>query len=102
MLPLLEEHFDVLALDLPGFGHSPLLPEDEVSSPERLADAIEEAMDEAGFETAHISGNSLGGRIALVLARRGRARTCVPISPAGLLHAREAHYAKAVLATCAT
>jgi pimeloyl-ACP methyl ester carboxylesterase len=97
MLPLLEERFDVLAPDLPGFGHSPPLPEDEVSNPERLADAVEEAMDEAGFETAHISGNSLGGWIALVLARRGRARTCVPISPAGLLHARESGYARAVL-----
>ena len=97
MLPLLEEHFDVLAPDLPGFGHSPSLPEGEASNPERLADAVEEAMDEAGFETAHISGNSLGGWIALILARRGRARTCVPISPAGLLHARESGYAKVVL-----
>jgi pimeloyl-ACP methyl ester carboxylesterase len=97
MLPLLEERFDVLAPDLPGFGHSPQLPAGELSNPERLADAVEEAMDEAGFETAHISGNSLGGWIALVLARRGRARTCVPISPAGLIHARETSYAKAVL-----
>jgi pimeloyl-ACP methyl ester carboxylesterase len=97
MLPLLEERFDVLAPDLPGFGHSPPLPEGELSSPKRLADAVEEAMDDAGFETAHISGNSLGGWIALELARRGRARTCVPISPAGLLHARESHYARAVL-----
>jgi pimeloyl-ACP methyl ester carboxylesterase len=97
MLPLLEERFDVLAPDLPGFGHSPPLPPDEVSSPERLADAVEEAMDDAGFETAHVAGNSLGGWIALVLARRGRARTCVPISPAGLLHARESDWARGIL-----
>jgi pimeloyl-ACP methyl ester carboxylesterase len=97
MLPLLEERFDVLAPDLPGFGRSPSLPEEDVSDPERLADAVEDAMDGAGFETAHISGNSLGGWIALVLARRGRARTCVPISPAGLLHARESGYARAIL-----
>jgi pimeloyl-ACP methyl ester carboxylesterase len=97
MFPLLEERFDVLAPDLPGFGHSPSLPESEISNPERLADAVEEAMDAAGFETAHIAGNSLGGWIALVLARRGRARTCVPISPAGLLHARETDWARALL-----
>ncbi len=97
MLPLLEGRFDVLAPDLPGFGHSPPLPEGEASNAERLADAVEEAMDDAGFETAHISGNSLGGWIALELARRGRARTCVPISPAGLLHARESIYARAIL-----
>ena len=39
-----------------------------------LADAVERAMDEAGFETAHIVGNSLGGYVALQLAARGRAR----------------------------
>jgi pimeloyl-ACP methyl ester carboxylesterase len=97
MLPLLEERFDVLAPDLPGFGHSSPLPDNEGCNPERLADAVEEAMDEAGFETAHISGNSLGGWIALILARRGRARTCVPISPAGLLHARESDWARGIL-----
>ena len=31
-------------------------------------------MDEAGFATAHIAGNSLGGYVALQLAARGRAR----------------------------
>jgi pimeloyl-ACP methyl ester carboxylesterase len=97
MLPLLEERFDVLAPDLPGFGHSPSLPPGEVSSPNRLADFVEAAMDDADFETAHIAGNSLGGWIALELARRGRARTCVPISPAGLLHARETDWARGIL-----
>jgi pimeloyl-ACP methyl ester carboxylesterase len=97
MLPLLEERFDVLAPDLPGCGHSPPLPPGKGSSPNRLADAVEAAMDEAGFETAHVAGNSLGGWIALELARRGRARTCIPISPAGLTHARETDYARANL-----
>src|SRR5215211_3464868 len=89
MLPPLEESFDVLAVDLPGFGHSPPLPPGLDSTPEALADAVERVMDEAGFETAHLSGNSLGGWVAPELARRGRARTCVPISPAGLAHGRE-------------
>jgi pimeloyl-ACP methyl ester carboxylesterase len=40
-------------------------------------------MDEAGFETAHIVGNSLGGYVALQLAARGRARTVVALAPAG-------------------
>jgi len=97
MLPLLEPHFDVLAVDLPGMGHSAELSPEEVCSPNRLADFVEKAMDDAGFETAHLSGNSLGGWIALELARRGRARTCVPISPAGLLHARETEWARGIL-----
>ena len=40
-------------------------------------------MDEAGFETAHVAGNSLGGYLALKLAARGRARTVVALAPAG-------------------
>jgi pimeloyl-ACP methyl ester carboxylesterase len=97
MLPLLEERFDVLAPDLPGFGRSPPLPAGATSTPEALADAAEGAMDEHGFETAHFAGNSLGGWIALELARRGRARTCVALSPAGLAHARERDLARGVL-----
>ena len=40
-------------------------------------------MDEAGFETAHIVGNSLGGYVALQLAARGRAESVVALAPAG-------------------
>ena len=74
----------MLALDLPGFGHSPPLPDGVAPTAEALADAVEREMDAAGFETAHLAGNSLGGWIALELARRGRARTVTAISPAGL------------------
>ena len=48
-----------------------------------LPDAVERAMDAAGFETAHIAGNSLGGHVALTLAARGRARSVVALAPAG-------------------
>ncbi len=41
------------------------------------------AMDGAGFETAHIAGNSLGGYVALQLAERGRAESVVALAPAG-------------------
>jgi pimeloyl-ACP methyl ester carboxylesterase len=99
MLPLLEPRFDVLAVDLPGFGYSPPLPPGVESTPEVLADAVERAMRAAGFETAHVAGNSLGGWIALELARRGRARTVVAISPAGMWHAREKGWARAMLRT---
>src|SRR5947209_14648532 len=40
-------------------------------------------MDAAGFETAHLAGNSLGGYVALKLAERGRARSVVALAPAG-------------------
>jgi pimeloyl-ACP methyl ester carboxylesterase len=99
VLPALERRFDVLALDLPGFGHSPPLPAGTVSTPERLADAVESAMDDAGFATAHLAGNSLGGWIALILARRGRARTVTALAPAGLAHRREQAFGRGILRT---
>jgi pimeloyl-ACP methyl ester carboxylesterase len=97
ILPLLERSFDVLAVDMPGFGHSPPLPAGTESTPEALADGVEGAMDAAGLGRAHIAGNSLGGWVALELARRGRATTAVAISPAGMWHARERDWARSIL-----
>ncbi len=51
-----------------------------------LADDIERRMDELGWSTAHIVGNSLGGWVAFELERRGRARTLTGIAPAGGWH----------------
>jgi len=48
-----------------------------------LADHVERQMDELGWETAHIVGNSLGGWVAFELDSRGRARTVTGIAPAG-------------------
>ena len=81
VLPELERHHDVLAPALVGHAGGPPLTE-EVTR-DLLPDAIERAMDDAGFETAHIVGNSLGGYLALQLAARGRARSVVALAPGG-------------------
>jgi pimeloyl-ACP methyl ester carboxylesterase len=82
-IPLLEPHHDVLAVTLDGhFGGRPIAP-GTVASVETLARGVERDMDEAGFETAHVVGGSLGGWVALEVARRGRARSVVAIAPAG-------------------
>jgi pimeloyl-ACP methyl ester carboxylesterase len=81
VLPALEREHDVLALTLAGHAGGPAL-EGELGDA-TLADALEEAMDEAGFADAHVVGNSLGGYVALQLARRGRARSLVLMAPAG-------------------
>lgn len=81
VLPALERRHEVLALTLAGHAGGPAI-EGEASDA-ALADTVERAMDEAGFETAHIVGNSLGGYLALLLASRGRARTVVALAPAG-------------------
>jgi pimeloyl-ACP methyl ester carboxylesterase len=64
-------------------GHAGGPPIDGEVSAALLADAVERAMDDAGFASAHVAGNSLGGFVALELAARGRARTVVALAPAG-------------------
>jgi pimeloyl-ACP methyl ester carboxylesterase len=81
ILPMLEAGHDVLAPTLAGHAGGPPL-EDELTD-RALADGVERAMDAAGFETAHIVGNSLGGFVALQLAARGRADSVVAFAPAG-------------------
>lgn len=51
-----------------------------------LADHVEAQLDELGWTTAHVVGNSLGGWVAFELERRGRARTLTAIAPAGGWH----------------
>jgi pimeloyl-ACP methyl ester carboxylesterase len=81
VLPALEREHDVLAVTLAGHAGGPEI-EGEIDDGV-LAGAVERAMDEAGFETAHIAGNSLGGFVALQLAERGRARSVTALAPAG-------------------
>jgi len=54
-----------------------------VMSTSDLVDDVERRMDELGWETAHVVGNSLGGWVAFELERRGRARSLTAIAPAG-------------------
>jgi pimeloyl-ACP methyl ester carboxylesterase len=81
VLPALEARYDVLAPTLAGHAGGP--PIDGTVTDHVLADAVERAMDEAGFADAHLVGNSLGGYVALQLAARGRARSVVALAPAG-------------------
>ena len=47
------------------------------------ADRLEQQLDEQGVDEAHLVGNSMGGALVLELAKRGRARSVVAISPGG-------------------
>lgn len=82
--PILDETArdrDVIALDLPGFGESPLAEgPGDVSS---LADHVESFLDRLGIGTAHVAGSSMGGGIALELGRRGRAASVTAFAPIG-------------------
>lgn len=92
----LAEAHDVLALDLPGHGGS--RPLERPQTPAALADAVEADLDARGLGTVHAVGNSLGGRIALELARRGRARSVVALAPSGMALPHERAYEAALMA----
>jgi pimeloyl-ACP methyl ester carboxylesterase len=81
VLPALRRRHDVLAPTLAGHAGGPAI--DGPADEDALADAVEAAMDEAGFATANVVGNSLGGYLALRLAARGRACSVVALAPAG-------------------
>jgi pimeloyl-ACP methyl ester carboxylesterase len=84
VLEPLAEHLEVIAVDLPGFGHSPPLPKGVAPSPHALAGAVAELLDQLGVDRAHLVGNSLGGWVALELGKTERALSVTAICPAGL------------------
>jgi pimeloyl-ACP methyl ester carboxylesterase len=74
----------LLALDLPGFGHSPM-PAGEISI-DGYARLLERLLDELEIESATVIGNSMGGLIAaaLALASPRRVERLALVSPAGV------------------
>jgi pimeloyl-ACP methyl ester carboxylesterase len=88
----LAKEFDVIACDSPGFGHSaPLAPGIEPTIP-AYADAFEWFFAELGLERPHVAGNSMGGAIALELARGRAVRSVTAFSPAGFWTAPELRF----------
>lgn len=83
VLDALAARRDVIALDLPGFGDSPPLGPEEDPSPPGLARAVTALLDGLGLDRPHVAGNSLGGWVALELARLGRSASVTALSPAG-------------------
>ncbi|HUR85946.1 MAG TPA: alpha/beta hydrolase [Solirubrobacteraceae bacterium] len=97
-LPVLDRlaaERDVIAIDLPGFGASPVVEhEPEVGA---LADAVAALVAQLGLERPHVAGNSLGGGVALQLASTGRARGATLLSPIGFAEGWERPYGIFVL-----
>lgn len=89
----LAAHREVIAVDLPGFGASPLPPH-QLLTPRGLADSLIEFCRSIGWESPHVVGNSLGGWIALEMARSGAAASVTAISPAGLWRGNAPFYAR--------
>ena len=83
LLPAFTEQYDVIVVDLPGFGGSPSLPGSAVAV-EALATALAGLLDDLGLADVHVVGHSVGGYVAFELAVLGRARTVTGLAPAGL------------------
>lgn len=83
-IPALARAHRVIALDLPGFGHSPM-PAEPISIP-GYASIVEELMDVLGIDSAALVGISMGGFIAaeLALSRPARVTRLVLVAAVGL------------------
>jgi pimeloyl-ACP methyl ester carboxylesterase len=99
VVDILATERDVIAVDLPGFGASPALPAGlayDLPSTTAVFSALCEALE---LERPHVAGNSLGGLLALELAREKRVRSVTALSPAGFWSPAERRYAFGVLLT---
>jgi pimeloyl-ACP methyl ester carboxylesterase len=83
VIPRLTAEFDVIACDSPGFGRSAPLPSGMEATITSYADAFEWFLAELGLTRPHVAGNSMGGSIALELARRRAVASVTAFSPAG-------------------
>ncbi len=96
MEKLAAEH-EVIAVDLPGFGRSPVPPEGvPAAMPETVA-AVARFFAALGLTRPHVAGNSLGGGIALELAAAGLAVSATALAPAGFYTQWERRWAIGVL-----
>ncbi len=83
VLDRLAAERDVIAVDMPGFGGSPPLNSGAQPTPEALAASVARFLDALGLDRVHVAGNSLGGWVALELAKQGRALSATGLCSAG-------------------
>jgi pimeloyl-ACP methyl ester carboxylesterase len=93
----LAEHHDVIAVDLPGFGASPLPPGGTPPGIDSQVRLVSEFLDQLGVKQPHVAGNSMGGLMALQMASRGLVRSATALSPAGFATRAEMTYGRASL-----
>src|SRR5271169_342284 len=98
VLDRLAPHRELILVDLPGHGESPALLASGRCVPEALVRQTTGLFDELGLDRPNLAGSSLGGRIALEAAKRGRAASVTAIAPAGFWRSnRELAYARIIL-----
>jgi pimeloyl-ACP methyl ester carboxylesterase len=101
VISLLADEFDVLACDSPGFGRSAPLPAGVEPTIAAYTEAFERFLAELGLDRPHVAGNSMGGAIALELARSRMVRSASAFSPAGFWTDAERRFCQASLGALA-
>jgi pimeloyl-ACP methyl ester carboxylesterase len=97
VVDILATERDVIAVDLPGCGESPALPDGlahDLSTMNAALGALCEALE---LERPHVAGNSLGGLLALDMGREKLVRSVTALAPAGFWSPAERRYAFGLL-----
>jgi pimeloyl-ACP methyl ester carboxylesterase len=95
VMPALAERREVIAVDLAGHGKSPAEPDSGTfAGVVRSFDEWLDAQDLAGIDMV---GSSLGARLVLEMARRGRTGACVALDPGGFWQGWERNFLSASL-----
>lgn len=93
VIPVLAAERDVIAIDLPGFGASPALPDGVAYDLPTVTATLGSFCAALGIERPHVAGNSLGGLLALELGREKLVRSVTALSPGGFWSQAERLYA---------
>lgn len=83
VVPLLSGYHELFVPTAAGHRGGPSVTRRPASMTD-IVDAAERYLDDCGLDRPHVAGNSMGGFVALELARRGRAATVCAFSPGGL------------------
>ncbi|MFF3514105.1 alpha/beta fold hydrolase [Streptomyces sp. NPDC002573] len=97
VVDILATERDVIAVDLPGFGASPALPDGLAYDLSTVVPALGALCTALELGRPHVAGNSLGGLLALELGRTNLVRSVTALSPAGFWSPAERRYAFTVL-----
>lgn len=84
--PVIEQiaaEYQVIAVDLPGFGQSPDLPAGLTYDMPTTIENFARVFADLGLDRPHVVGNSLGGAIAIELGAHDLVRSVTALSPGG-------------------